>query len=292
MKFLFFSRAAKHILWVSGSFSILFGIAIFSFLEKNILTVDMFDVGQGDAILIRTPYNQSILIDGGIDKRIEEKLGRALPFYDRAIDLVIVTHPQADHINGLPGVLRRYHVAKVLAPSSENDASGYHEFLNVLSQKAIPLEYAQRGKRFRFGDDLILDILSPQAPSKDYDDLNDSSVVARLRYKERSFLFTGDAGTSVEERLLAQNADVDADVLKVGHHGSESATSEAFLKRVSPQIALISAGKGNTYGHPHRALLHRLARQDIRVYRTDQGGDIRVRSDGVSVRVEREKNKY
>jgi len=245
----------------------------------------MLDVGQGDAILIRTPYHQSILIDGGGDGSASQKLGRILPFTDTHIDLVILTHSHADHVNGLPGIMKRYAIGKILYTDAISESTGYAEFLKSAREKHIPLEEARAGKKFSFGSDLSLDILAPteDLTGRHVRDLNDSSIVARLMYRKKSFLFTGDAGKEVEEDLINQNVNLDSDVLKVGHHGSDGSTTDHFLDEVSPDIALISVGKGNTYGHPHRAVLEKLAHRNIRTYRTDHDGDIHIRSNGEEI---------
>ncbi|MDO8571172.1 MAG: ComEC/Rec2 family competence protein [bacterium] len=282
----------KHIVRTVGVFGgsiiLLLGIYGITFGDSTTLTIDVFDVGQGDAILIRTPYHQSILIDGGGDATVQEKLGRTLPFYDRELDLVLLTHPHADHVNGLPGVLRHYDIRKVLATDIAHENSGYAEFLKTVKEKHIPLEGARAGKIFRLGPDLTLEILTPNEDLSDrhIEDLNDSSIVARLIYRKKSFLFTGDAGRDVEESLLSGHVDLDSDVLKVGHHGSEGATTEHFLDSVTPEVALISVGKKNRYGHPHTALLERLMKHGIKTYRTDQEGDIRIKSDGETIHVQ------
>lgn len=276
-------------IWVFCGILLLFCSYFISGAEGDLLSIDMLDVGQGDAILIRTPYHQSILIDGGPDGRAQEKLGRILPFIERDIDLVILTHAHADHVNGLPEIVKQYAIGKIVYTDAMLERSGYTEFLQRVREKKIPLEEARAGKKFHFGPDLSLEILAPMEDFTNHEvqDLNDSSIVARLVYRKKSFLFTGDAGKEVEDSLIAQDVNLDSDILKVGHHGSDGSTTDHFLDEVSPDIALISVGKENRYGHPHGALLERLVSRNIPMFRTDRDGDIHVRSNGETISIEK-----
>ncbi|MEK7618914.1 MAG: ComEC/Rec2 family competence protein [Patescibacteria group bacterium] len=257
------------------------------------LVVTFFDVGQGDGALIRTPQHQNIVIDGGPDGGIMGKLGASLPFYDRTIDLMILTHPHADHVVGLIELLDRYEVREILINGLEHDTSEYRAFIEAVFEHRIPLAVAREGEAFQFGDDCILAIHavrqnnvhrhSKRTPSDE--DLNDSSIVATLTYNSHVFLLMGDAGEPVERDLLAAGYQTDVDVLKVGHHGSKGASSLPFLKTVRPEVAIISSGAHNSYGHPHRQALQRLKKSGAEVYRTDERGDIRITSIGSELSV-------
>ena len=240
------------------------------------LKVSFLNIGQGDSTLIVAPDKSKILIDGGPDERVLGELAAELPFYDRELDLVILTHPHADHLDGLLPVLARYNVKKVLITGVVHTSSNYIKFLETLKAKSIPVEVAIAGKRFRFGEASI-EILWPNKDlsgervsggANESGGLNDTSVVAMLEYKKIRFLLTGDAGFDVETRLIASQNNVEtqnfaslrADVLKVGHHGSAYASSAEFLAAVGPEYAVASAGKNNRYGHPSRRMLRRLER--------------------------------
>lgn len=255
------------------------------------LKVAFLDVGQGDAELIITPDKSKILIDGGPDDRVLGELAAELPFYDRELDLVVLTHPHADHLDGLLPVLDRYKVKKVLLTGVIHTAPNYIKFLEVLKVKNIPAEVAITGKTFKFGA-ASLEVLWPDKDlsgervsggANEGGGLNDTSIVARLKYGKSSFLFTGDAGVAVESALLSSRADLRADVLKVGHHGSATASSEELLSAVSPEYAVISAGKNNRYGHPSLRALRKLERAGVKLFITYQDGRVIFKSGGAAV---------
>lgn len=257
------------------------------------LTVTYFDVGQGDSILIETPDFQNILIDGGPDETVLEKLGDRLESGEK-IDLMVLTHPHADHVSGLISVFERYDVERVLATGVVHTTRTYEEWLRLMKEEEASFTVAKWGEVFDLGDDIEIEVLYPfddlsgktisELPVKLDDGLNDTSVVLLLSYKDTSFLFTGDASKSVEGEVLASfGEDLDSDVLKVGHHGSDTSSSWDFLQAVSPKYAVISVGEGNSYGHPSEAALERLTGIGALVFRTDEQGDIEIASDGEKV---------
>ncbi len=253
-------------------------------LDGN-LQVVFFDVGQGEAIFMETPEGHQILIDGGPSKKILTKLASEIPFWDRTLDLVILSHPEKDHLAGLNYVLRRYKVENILWNGVEKDTKTFEywkENLEKEKQKEKAREIiARRGQKIRAGN-VQMFILYPfqNLRGKEYKDSNDTSIVVKLVFGETSFLFTGDATQKTENQLLAEKVGIDSDVLKVGHHGSKTSTSRKFLKEVSPEIAVISCGKNNPYDHPHQNVLKNLEEFAIKVLRTDQQGDIKIFSDG------------
>lgn len=283
-----FSR--KFFLKLAGLFSItvaLVGISVFqTFNEGSGLKVYFFDVGQGDSALIKTPDRQKILIDGGPSGAVVEKLGQNLPFYDKTINLMILTHPHADHLDGLVEVLKRYEVKKILATGAINSTPDYLAWLEEIKKENVPMEIAKAGQMIDFGDGSKIEILSPAEDfsGKQPDNLNNTSIVCKLIFGETSFLFTGDAEKEVEDILIAGGADLKADVLKVGHHGSKNSTSQEFLEAVKPKFAVISVGKKNTFGHPNAGTLSRLEKLGAEIFRTDRGGDIIISSDGQKVK--------
>lgn len=283
-------KIAYAILLFLAIATILIWLAVFVEARSNHLEINFYDIGQGDAIFIDAPNNNQVLIDGGPDASILEKLGRDLPFYDRKIELVILTHPDKDHLFGLVEVLRRYKVDQILTTGILCSTAVCKEWDNLISQKNIPIKIAQAGQIIRIGEGLNLAVLYPfeNLERKEIKNDNNTSIINRLVYGKKSFLFTGDAEMKVEKELLFSNINLDSDILKVSHHGSKGATSNEFLKEVSPEAAIISVGE-NRWGMPHEELLERLDGNRIRVYRTDEDGDVKIISDGFSFWVNTEK---
>jgi len=267
-------------------------IVVLDLNQPQFLEVTFFDVGQGDAIFIETPQNHQILIDGGPTSMILEKLGKEMPFYDRTIDLIILTHPEHDHIAGLIEVFKRYKIDNILWTGVLRDTNEYQEWQQVLlkeqDKEKAKIYIARAGQKITWSGchpDQYMEVLFPfeNLEGQKIENTNNTSIVSKLIFNENSFLFTGDSYKSVEKKLLEKM--IDSDVLKVGHHGSKTSTSEEFLKEVSPEIAVISVGKENHYGHPHPETLAVLNKHDIKVIRTDQKGDIRIISDGSNLSI-------
>jgi len=270
-KFLF-----KVVILFSSAF--LFFIAA-SYDDKALLTpgnfnVVMIDVGQGDSILIQKGSRQ-ILIDGGPSGKVElAKLGKYLPYFDREIEIVIATHPDKDHIAGLIEAARNYKIDKILATAAEKDTQVFKEWREVLDYNKIETLEVWRGTEIKF-DDANMKVLYPAGKvDPSVGEANDKSVVARLDYGENSFLFTGDIESGAEKEILESRENVDIDFLKIAHHGSKYSSSEEFLDAASPEEAVISVGKNNSYGHPTEAVLEALKKRNVKVFRTDEKGDI------------------
>lgn len=261
---------------------ILLWSAVFQQTPDNLLEVHFFDVGQGDSIFIETPSQRQILIDGGPDKTVLEKLNRAMSFYDRTIDLVILTHPDADHITGLVEVLEYYQVGHILTSGLKKDTAVYQRWRDLIEEKNIPLTLAQAGQRVVLGKDIILEILWPEQSliKSMAKNANNGSVVGQLVYGQAEFLLTGDIEEEIEQYLVNHPPveGLESDVLKVPHHGSKTSTSQNFIQAVNPQITIISVGQNNRYHHPHSTVLERL--KDYLIYRTDKNGDIQIFTNG------------
>jgi len=241
------------------------------------LEVIFFDVGQGDAIFIKTAQSRQILIDGGPDSAVLEKLGREMPFWDRTIDLIVLTHPEHDHIAGLLEVLKRYEVKNILWTGVVRDTAEFREWEKLTAEEEAEIIIAKSLLRIDLNNSYI-DVLYPfeDLSGQEIKKTNNTSVVAKLVCGEKSFLLTGDIEKSVEKELLESGADIDSDVLKVAHHGSKTSSAEEFVEKVSPEIAVISAGKNNSYGHPHAETLATLSKYGINVLRTDELGDVKI----------------
>ena len=250
--------------------------------KDGLLKIYFFDVGQGDSILIETPSGRQILVDGGPDNKVLQKLGEVMPFYDRDIDAVIVSHPHADHIVGLMGVLERYEVKNIIEARESYNSSEFKAWSNTVKNENADNIEAVAGKIIDLGDGVTLTILHPfesvagDNPKNPHDDV----VVAVLKYKDLEIMLTGDMEQKIEWRLILAGENLDSDVLKVGHHGSKTSTTEEFLFAVSPEVAIIQVGTKNRYGHPSSEVLERLENYDIKYYRNDVGGDIKLISDG------------
>jgi competence protein ComEC len=249
------------------------------------LHVSFLDVGQGDAILIQTPNGQDILIDGGPDpQKINLELSKKLPFWDRTIDLVVCTHSQADHITGLVEVLQRYKVKQVLEPGVSYNSSIYQEWCNLVEEKQIKRDKAQAGQEIDLGNGIKLEVLNPPASLWEgtSDDVDNNGVVLRLSWGKVSFLFTADIREEVEFALIGQRANLKSIVLKVAHHGSKTSTTSQFLAAVAPEVAVISVGEDNPFGHPSLEVVERLIDRldEDNVYRTDEDGTIEFITDG------------
>ena len=253
------------------------------------LHVHFFDVGQGDAIYIRTPAKQDILIDGGPDSSVLAKLGQAMPFYDRKLELMILTHPHADHMEGLVDVLKRYEVEQILYSGVEYKSATYDEWQKLIVSKNIPTKIAQAGQTIKLGEARI-NILFPDhdMEGETIKDLNNSSVVGRVIFGQSAFMLTGDAEQEVEKSLLNKYSSdmLKSNVFKAGHHGSDTSNTSDFLAAVSPETAVISVGEDNKYKHPVESTLQTFAGLDVKMFRTDQDGDVECWTDGEELECE------
>ncbi len=252
------------------------------------MEVIFFDVGQGDAALIKSPQGHTILIDGGPGEVVLEKLGKEIPFFNRSIDLVILTHPHYDHLSGVVEVLLYYNVKEVVYTGVREENTLFKRWEEVVSEKGY--RTARSGMRIS-ANDFYIDILYPfdNLDGEIVKDSNSTSVISRLAFRDHGIIFTGDAYSlqekevvemerrcEEEDSLVCRSITLSSDVLKVGHHGSRTSTSQEFVVAVSPSVAVISAGKNNRYGHPHTEVLETLDRYGVSVMRTDRDGDVRM----------------
>lgn len=254
---------------------------IFS-LPDGKLHIFFCNVGQGDAVYIRTPSNQDMLIDGGPDDKVLTCLGRHMPFYDRTIDVVVLTHPQKDHLQGLISVLLRYTVKYFVIGVVGNKTEGYKLLIDTAQKKNIAVRNLYRGDKFSLGN-AEFDVLWPQrewvAGASTDTQLNDFSYFLDLKYGAFNALFPGDGDIHIQPDIMRLGDLPKVTVLKYPHHGSKTAVTREFLDKIRPDLAVISVGK-NPYGHPTKEALNLLENIGVRVKRTDVSGDIEITSDG------------
>ncbi len=277
----------KYGLFYLAMFLVIIFILIFAFSLENKnkdLTFAMLDIGQGDALFIKSPTGVEILIDSGRDKSVLNALREVMPFWDRSIDIVIMTNPDLDHIGGFEYIFDLYKVGKVFEPGTYNDSEIYKLLEKKMKDKNIPRYLARNGLRIDIGDGAYIDFLFPDRDVATWDN-NDGSIIARLIYGNNSFMLTGDASSKTEKIVLEKyNPKVLESVfLKVGHHGSRTSTSSEFLEIVRPKYALISLGKDNRYGHPHKEIIDRLRLLNIEILRTDLLGTIILSCDKIEL---------
>lgn len=247
---------------------------------EGTLEVHYIDVGQGDATLIKCG-SHAMLIDGGNNNK-----GTTVQLYLKkqgveSLDYVIGTHPDADHIGGLDVIVYKYNCEKVIMPDYEKDTRTYQELVDVIHDKNMKITYPVVGEQYALGEAKFT-IIAPNSNSYG-GNANDYSVAILLEYGKNRFLFTGDAEEASEAEMLTNGIDISADVYKVAHHGSRSASTQEFLNAVHPKYAVISCGEGNSYGHPHAEVLNRLRSMGVEVFRTDEQGSIIASSDGENI---------
>jgi len=251
----------------------------------NNLEVTFFDVGQGDAIFIETPEGHQILIDGGPSSKVLEKLASEMPLYDRSLDLIVLTHPDYDHLRGFLDVLDRYEVKNILWTGVLRETNVFGKWVEKISKENADIFIAERGQIIKAGVSRLyimhpFENLEGELAEKNS---NGTSIVAKLVFGENTFLLTGDISKKEEGQLLVRSdsaVSLSAEVFKVAHHGSKYSSDLGFLELVNPLVAVISCGKDNSYGHPHPEVLKNLEKFGIKILRTDEKGDIKITADG------------
>lgn len=248
------------------------------------LKVHIIDVGQADSIFIELPNEQSMLIDAGNNSDDDIVVDYINELNYNKIDYVVGTHPHEDHIGGLDTVIDTFDIGKIYLPKVENNTKTFEDVLLSIKNKNLKISSAVVGVNILETENLKINILSPM--NKTYEDFNYYSAVIKIEYLDKSFIFMGDA-EEINEREIKE--DVNADVIKIGHHGSDTSSSREFLQKVSPDYAIISVGIDNKYGHPNDTVLKLLKDMNVDVYRTDESGTITVISDGKNIEIEKNK---
>lgn len=250
---------------------------------KNDLIVHFFDVGQGDSIFIQFPNGETSLIDGGTRNSSAKLIGYLQDLNVDKIDYLIATHPHEDHIGGLPDVINNFEVGNIYMPGITANTVIFEDLLKAIKSKDLKITIGKGGDEILNIEELKYEILAPN--DNEYSETNNFSIVTKLTFKENSFIFTGDAELESERDILKHGYNISSDVIKIGHHGGSTSTTEEFLDKVNPEYAIISCGANNTYGHPHRETIDKLKKHNINILRTDELGSITVSSDGESIQV-------
>jgi len=287
-------QGKKQVFLVLG-FLLLFNLAAwqavfyFHFSPKELEAV-FFDVGQGDSIFIKTPQGHQILIDGGPDAGILEKLSQEMPFWDRDLDMVILTHLDKDHLFGILEVLKNYKVENIVwSGLGVESSSGFKEWEKMKEQEikeGAKETIISAGEKIIAGQAVFSALYPFLEERREIERNNEGCLVLKMLFKDNDFLFCADISFGEEEKITANFSDISAQVLKVAHHGSKYSTSESFLKRAAPQIAVIQSGK-NSYGHPSEEVLTRLQKFDINTFRTDINGDIKIVANGYNLQIKK-----
>ena len=272
---------------------------VFILASPQILKVDFLDVGQGDSAFIQTPQGHQIIIDGGPDSSLLGKLSEVMPFWDRTFDLVVLSHPESDHMQGLLEALQSYKADYILWSGVKKTAPEYDKWISTLDKQkkmGAKIIIAESGHEIKAGN-VLIDTLYPFESLEGKElkaSANNTCVVVKLIYGKDSFLFTGDISSTAEKELADSGLALSrvegenilkSTVLKVAHHGSKYSTSDLFLENVKPEIAVISVGAKNTYGHPTPEVLQRLEKSGIKMFRTDKDGDVKFVSDGKNIKL-------
>ena len=267
-----------------------FFYTFFSYVQKNFFQVSnhnlrfhFIDVGQGDSSLIITPKGKTILIDAGDEAHAKKVVSYIREQGIEKLDLVVATHPDADHIGGMDKVIKNFDIDVFAMPDVSAKTNQYKQIQRELKTKKMKATRLYQGDEVQIDDDIDFEILSP-VKGKKYDDTNEYSIVAKIVYKDTSFILMGDATMENEVDIINNIPDIDIDVLKLGHHGSSTSSSDYFITKTSPNIAIISCGKNNKYGHPHQEVMRVLKKHGVTPYRTDEMGDIVITSDGKEIK--------
>ncbi|HHS9329344.1 TPA: ComEC/Rec2 family competence protein [Clostridioides difficile] len=245
--------------------------------KKSLLSIHMIDVGQGDSILVQTPTNKNILIDGGDEDSENIIISYLRQKRIKTIDIIIATHPDSDHIGSLDNIIKKFNVNSIYMPEQSTDSEAYQNLINSCTDKNLSIQHLYKNDVLNIDNNINIYVLSP---SYIQEESNLNSIVFKLTFNDNSFLFMGDAEEENEKEILHSFKLNNINFIKIGHHGSNSSSSLEFIKKISPDIAAISCGYKNQYGHPHREVINNLKQNHVSIYRTNRIGDIVFYSDG------------
>ena len=266
----------KNRFWLISVICLVLVIVCILALPRGTVRVSFLDVGQGDSIYIRTPDDYFILVDGGPSVSILEELAEVVPRYNRRIDLILITHPHADHINGLVEIIKRFDVGGIVIVGTPSGNPYYQEILRLCDEWKIPVNFGHSERDIKIGNYLYLDIVWPAASmaGKEFENVNNASLAVRVITPDQVIFLGGDSEKEEEEELLGSGFDLSADILKAGHHGSTPASSLEFLEKVNPGVVVIQSGVGNSFGHPHKEALESFFKRAIQIRRNDLEGRV------------------
>ena len=250
------------------------------YIDKNKLIIHYIDVGQGDSILIQI-HGKNMLIDAGTTESTKGLINYLKKQKISKLDYIIETHPHEDHIGAMSKIIDTFKIDKFYAPKITANTKAFDNMVASLQKKSLKIRIAKAGLNLDLGNDIKCEILAPNSDA--YTDINNYSAVIKLVFGNTTFIFEGDAEKLSEDEMINKGYDLACDVLKVGHHGSRTATSEEFLSQTHPKIAIISCGLNNDYGHPHKPTLSKLNAINSKIYRTDKDGTILLESDGTKI---------
>jgi competence protein ComEC len=275
----------KELILASLLLTTLFVVYIcFEFQPKNYLRISFLDIGQGDAILFQTPRGGKILVDGGPDKKVLSRLGQELPIYTKNIELVIATHSDSDHITGLIDVLKNYNVKVLLYSLPNSDSEISKELIKVAILKNTQIVQVDRPMIIKTDDGLIIKILFPVKNMDGIVETNAASIVSQFVFGENKIMLTGDLSQVGEIFLVNKyGTSLKSDILKLGHHGSDSSNNPEFIQKILPEVAIVSAGENNSFGHPHKSVLDLLGEFKIPVLLTSASGTINFYTNGINI---------
>lgn len=246
------------------------------------MLVHFIDVGQGDSIFIQSPNGKTMLVDAGVKGAGDTVVAYLKNQGVQKLDYVVATHPDADHIGGLIAVLNAFSIDQFIDSGKVHTSKTYEEMLTLINEKKIPFTVPRTGDRIELDPDVAVDVLSADEHATDN---NEASIVLRIAYDNISFLLTGDAGVEMEKEMLANGTDVEATILKAGHHGSNTSSSQPFIDTVSPLATILSYGQDNKYGHPHAEVIDALKKVESDIYSTAEEGTIVVKTDGATYKI-------